>query len=785
MFFLFCFTTSKTTMKRIYFFTLTLLLYLHSQAQQSLQKNYEPLSSTGIIPQEFINSVNAKWQQYQKDHIDKSEKRKVRKDKKDFLLNSSQQLDAVLKSGKVTFSNDIYAYLNKLTDKILSGNTKLRNEVRIYPIGFETSNAFAFNEGALFVHVGLIARSNNEAELAFILGHEIGHYQKKHSIQQHIETKKAERQEGEYKRTDENEQLKAVRKYSREHESEADAYGYRLLSDAGYNPFAAISSLATLRRTLSPPIAADYDISLIEKGMVVIPGYYYTNALQASASSDKKEEEDAAESEEDDLSTHPSIDARIDVFLSELKVNDTINKPYYLVSKSEFEYVRELCRMEMCRIYLLENKIDLAFYHINTMLQLYPENEYLKRMMAIALARVAESASNSTLLKRIRKENACPEELIVSNYMLRKMNKEEISLLAIRYAWWVKETSSPSADIDRILKYTITNYTTKYARELSDFANKDSFSRSAVESYYFIDTTVKETASATTKKSKITKGKSTVYRYWFDRSLARFALSDVKDNSQFSALFNKVAEENPDRKTKLGRDEEDKDDKPVKDNSIVITKSKKKVESLNIHSMILIEPEYYKVDKRKKKEVDAIVNENTELRMRDLIKQSAESAGFKLTLLAGNNFETGDVQKFTDYGLLKDWMNEFFIDKKRTAIPVDYSRIKEIINRYDSRYAAFMVNVTTISNDDFGTKMLYLLVGIIYFPLLPVAILNMFPENSYSMVLAVVDLEQSKIVYGNIITFDATDSNDLFKSQMYGIFATLKGKKKTKKGEAA
>jgi hypothetical protein len=191
------------------------------------------------------------------------------------------------------------------------------------------------------------------------------------------------------------------------------------------------------------------------------------------------------------------------------------------------------------------------------------------------------------------------------------------------------------------------------------------------------------------------------------------------------------------------------------------------------------------VDKRKKKEVDAIVNENTELRMRDLIKQSAESAGFKLTLLAGNNFETGDVQKFTDYGLLKDWMNEFFIYKKRTAIPVDYSRIKEIINRYDSRYAAFMVNVTTISNDDFGTKMLYLLVGIIYFPLLPVAILNMFPENSYSMVLAVVDLEQSKIVYGNIITFDATDSNDLFKSQMYGIFATLKGKKKTKKGEAA
>ncbi|MFN9582061.1 MAG: M48 family metallopeptidase [Bacteroidota bacterium] len=770
-------------MKKFYAVLFVHLFAVAVFAQQQLDKNYDPISSKGAIPAEFINSVNAKWEQYQQQQIDKKEKRKNRKDKVDFLLSSSEQLDAVLKSGKVTFSNDVYQYLNKLTDKILDDNVKLINEVRVYPIDFETSNAFAFNEGALFVHVGLIARSESEAELAYILGHEIGHYEKKHSIQRHMEAKKAERNEGVYKRTDENEQLKAVRKYSRENEIDADKFGYKLLVASGYNAYAAVNALANLRRTLSPPLSTNFDIRLLEKGTLVIPKYYYENAEVASEKPTEKEEgkstEEAAE-EEDELSTHPSIDSRIDAFLSELRVNDTINKPYYLVSKTDFEYIRELCRFELCRIYLLENKIDMAFYHINTMQQRYPENEYLKRMMAIAVARIAEASANNSLKRRIKSEANCADELVTSNYMLRKMNKEEISLLAIRYAWWVKQTSPPSADIDRILKYTITNYTSNYARKLTDFAAKDSFSRKLVDSYYIIDTT--SLVVGNNKKSKINKTKSNTLRYWFDRSMSRFALSDIKDDAEFVKLFNTIASENPDRKKSISEDE-NTDNKSEKDNSVVISKSKEKVKSLNINSMILIEPEYYRVDNRKKKKTDAISNEVKEYKIRNMLLQTAEKAGFKLTLLAGNNFDENDVQRFTDYGLLKDWMNEFFIDKKRTAIPVDYTRINEIIKRYDSRYAALMVNVASVSNDNFSTKLLTLIVSVMYFPLLPFALYNMLPDKEFTMVFAVVDLEESKIVYGNIINFDTEDKSDLLKSQLYGIFTTLKGKKKAKKGE--
>ena len=45
-------------------------------------------------------------------------------------------------------------------------------------------NAFALPGGFIFVTRGLLAYMNNEAELASVLGHEIGHVTARHSVQQ-------------------------------------------------------------------------------------------------------------------------------------------------------------------------------------------------------------------------------------------------------------------------------------------------------------------------------------------------------------------------------------------------------------------------------------------------------------------------------------------------------------------------------------------------------------------------------------------------------------------------
>ena len=54
--------------------------------------------------------------------------------------------------------------------------------LRVYIVDDPSSNAMTAPNGMVIVWTGLLLRSQNEAELAFVLGHEITHYLKRHSL---------------------------------------------------------------------------------------------------------------------------------------------------------------------------------------------------------------------------------------------------------------------------------------------------------------------------------------------------------------------------------------------------------------------------------------------------------------------------------------------------------------------------------------------------------------------------------------------------------------------------
>ena len=66
---------------------------------------------------------------------------------------------------------------------MLKDETELYKQLTFYIIKTSTVNAFATDRGDVFVTMGLLARLNTEAELAFILAHEIIHTEEKHSMQ--------------------------------------------------------------------------------------------------------------------------------------------------------------------------------------------------------------------------------------------------------------------------------------------------------------------------------------------------------------------------------------------------------------------------------------------------------------------------------------------------------------------------------------------------------------------------------------------------------------------------
>ena len=71
-------------------------------------------------------------------------------------------------------------YLNALSCKLAAD---LCSDIRIYLIRQPYLNAFMAPNGMMVIFTGTLARTENEAQLAFVMAHEIGHYRSRHSLE--------------------------------------------------------------------------------------------------------------------------------------------------------------------------------------------------------------------------------------------------------------------------------------------------------------------------------------------------------------------------------------------------------------------------------------------------------------------------------------------------------------------------------------------------------------------------------------------------------------------------
>jgi len=125
----------------------------------------------------------------------------------------------------------------------------------------QTVNAFALPGGQIFITRALLERLSNEAQLAGVLGHETGHVIWRHSAQQ--------MEKGQLGQTiatgvavgasnDRNGYAEAAAaqmanqmlqlRYSRDDESQADEYGMRYMSQAGYDPHEMLGVMNVLKK---------------------------------------------------------------------------------------------------------------------------------------------------------------------------------------------------------------------------------------------------------------------------------------------------------------------------------------------------------------------------------------------------------------------------------------------------------------------------------------------------------------------------------------------------------
>lgn len=119
-------------------------------------------------------------------------------------------------------------------------------------------NAFALPGGPIFATRGLLASVNSEAELAGVLGHEIGHVTARHTAAQVTRTELAQLGLGvgavisptvaQYGQIAAAGMQLLFLKYSRGDESQADELGFRYMRQAGYDPRKMADLFVTLQR---------------------------------------------------------------------------------------------------------------------------------------------------------------------------------------------------------------------------------------------------------------------------------------------------------------------------------------------------------------------------------------------------------------------------------------------------------------------------------------------------------------------------------------------------------
>jgi predicted Zn-dependent protease len=152
----------------------------------------------------------------------------------------------------------LQAYV-QMTGERLARNSHRNNLIyRFTVLDSKDVNAFALPGGYIYITRGLMAYLNSEAELAAVLGHEIGHVTARHSVRQYSATQLANIGAtlgaifipGMNTVGNQLVQLfgtALLRGYGREHELEADRLGAEYLARTNYDPQAMLQVIRVLK----------------------------------------------------------------------------------------------------------------------------------------------------------------------------------------------------------------------------------------------------------------------------------------------------------------------------------------------------------------------------------------------------------------------------------------------------------------------------------------------------------------------------------------------------------
>ncbi len=154
---------------------------------------------------------------------------------------AKEEQDAINASGFLYQNRKIEIYLNQVAETLQINSDSPYISFQIKVIKDPKLNAFALTNGVIYIHTGILARMENEAQLAALLAHEMVHCTHRHSLRALRNIKYGTRTKSATGRglaqlLGITGSIASIRSYTRELETEADRAGLDLAVKANYDP---------------------------------------------------------------------------------------------------------------------------------------------------------------------------------------------------------------------------------------------------------------------------------------------------------------------------------------------------------------------------------------------------------------------------------------------------------------------------------------------------------------------------------------------------------------------
>lgn len=723
---------------------------------QDFFNDYVPLRSQGEVPEDFSVATSEKIKHAQ------GERREglTAKQQKIFVEQVNYTIDDLLKSGLVTYGDEVTNYIQRIGDRLTASESGLEGKLRFYTVNANEANAFSTDQGMVFVTTGLIAQMTNEAQLAFVLAHEIVHYQEEHVLDLYDYVM-------DNKSLSYGEKVRFFSKYSRDNEFEADKMGVKLYHAAGYASSEITKTFDVLIYSYLPfeeiPFRKDY----FNSEQLYIPEKLFEGP---------RSEISVRQKYDDRYTSHPNVAKRIEALEKEiLKYSDwglVIDYP-----EQSFTRIRNICRFEFVLNQVYDNETIDALYSIYLLEHDFPSSRFLKLCKAQIWLELMKEEERSPydfgtyIMNYARERQFYEGEISVLDRFLNHLPDEALVSVGMRVIRDIYASDTSDALFKRV-----------WNKSLELAASHSDFELEHFSGYNFSDAVAKMEAERLIQEND-TSG--TVSKRWDKYETIRnkrsgLTIDEGIDSTKFylygisdlvsDSLFRKTFEEYVEKAKSKEREEEDffamTDEEQQEIN---MTEYEEKLH-LGLDTILLVNPIVTEIKGYDR--VDFHKSDDLEKTLLEAIQTVSTDLGVVVKQLDRTQLESMTTQQYNDIALIMRSIEKGVQTTRPDVFMMDLEWLDSLKLVYGSSRVMFLT-LEHVYDDHInivnGVAFTVLFpIGMIYFP---IALLT---AHTTEMNVYIMDLETGEMIVEERYYSSDPASKKMIESRCYALFNQLK-----------